>query len=184
MSDLNELYQQVILDHYKRPRNFQKLPNANCKAEGHNPLCGDQLTVYLHLDGDVITDISFDGAGCAISKASASMMTAALKHNGVIEIFAKSILELSHNNLAVPAGHYEQIKRMMAEKDPQAAAAADKSLPDAGQRGDGVEPAKSEKALMQRYRALLIKLRDNELRDTRAFCEILARLDIVPTLRI
>ncbi|HSD50869.1 MAG TPA: SUF system NifU family Fe-S cluster assembly protein, partial [Candidatus Methylomirabilis sp.] len=79
MSDLNELYQQVILDHYKRPRNFHKLADANRKAEGNNPLCGDEITVYLHLDGDVIQDISFEGAGCAISKASASMMTAALK---------------------------------------------------------------------------------------------------------
>ncbi|MBI2113663.1 MAG: SUF system NifU family Fe-S cluster assembly protein [candidate division NC10 bacterium] len=79
MSDLSDLYQQVILDHYKRPRNFRRLDEANRKAEGHNPLCGDEITVYLHLDGDVIKDISFEGAGCAISKASASMMTAALK---------------------------------------------------------------------------------------------------------
>ncbi len=79
MSDLTELYQQVILDHYKRPRNFQRLEGANRKAEGHNPLCGDEVIVYLKMDGDVIQDISFEGAGCAISKASASMMTAALK---------------------------------------------------------------------------------------------------------
>ncbi len=79
MSDLRELYQQVILDHYKRPRNFQRLEGANRKAEGHNPLCGDEVVVYLKMDGDVIQDISFEGAGCAISKASASMMTAALK---------------------------------------------------------------------------------------------------------
>jgi nitrogen fixation NifU-like protein len=79
MSDVNELYQQVILDHYKRPRNFHKLPEANRTAAGNNPLCGDEITVYLHLDGEIIRDISFQGAGCAISKASASMMTAALK---------------------------------------------------------------------------------------------------------
>jgi nitrogen fixation NifU-like protein len=79
MSDLRELYQQVILDHYKRPRNFQRLEGANRKAEGQNPLCGDEVVVYLKMDGDVIRDISFEGAGCAISKASASMMTAALK---------------------------------------------------------------------------------------------------------
>src|SRR3990172_126204 len=79
MSDLNELYQQVILDHYKRPRNFHKLPDANRTAEGNNPLCGDEIRVYLHLDGEVIQDIRLEGAGCAISKASASMMTAALK---------------------------------------------------------------------------------------------------------
>jgi nitrogen fixation NifU-like protein len=79
MSDLKELYQQVILDHYKRPRNFQRLQEANRHAQGHNPLCGDDVSVYLKMDGDVIQDISFEGAGCAISKASASMMTAALK---------------------------------------------------------------------------------------------------------
>jgi nitrogen fixation protein NifU and related proteins len=79
MSDLSELYQEVILDHNKRPRNFQVLEGANRSAEGFNPLCGDQITVYLKLEGDVIQDISFQGSGCAISKASASMMTASLK---------------------------------------------------------------------------------------------------------
>ena len=79
MSDLRELYQQVILDHYKRPRNFQKLEGANRHAEGYNPLCGDEVTVYLNMDGDVIKDISFQGAGCAISQSAASLMTTALK---------------------------------------------------------------------------------------------------------
>ena len=79
MSDLSELYQEVILDHNKRPRNFQKLEGANRTAEGYNPLCGDQFTVYLRLEGDVIRDISFQGAGCAISKASASLMTTSVK---------------------------------------------------------------------------------------------------------
>jgi len=79
MSDLRELYQQVILDHYKRPRNFQKLEDANRHAEGYNPLCGDEITVYLHMDGDVIKDISFQGAGCAISQSAASLMTTTLK---------------------------------------------------------------------------------------------------------
>ena len=79
ISDLQELYQEVILDHNKNPRNFRVLPEANRRAEGHNPLCGDHVTIFLHLDGDVIRDISFQGSGCAISKASASMMTAALK---------------------------------------------------------------------------------------------------------
>jgi nitrogen fixation protein NifU and related proteins len=79
MSDLSELYQEVILDHNKRPRNFQVLEGANRAAEGYNPLCGDQITIYLKLEGDVIGDISFQGSGCAISKASASMMTASLK---------------------------------------------------------------------------------------------------------
>jgi nitrogen fixation protein NifU and related proteins len=79
MSDLRELYQQVILDHYKRPRNFKRLDGATCHAEGHNPLCGDEITVYLHMDGDTICDISFEGAGCAISQSAASLMTTVLK---------------------------------------------------------------------------------------------------------
>ena len=79
MSELRDLYQQVILDHSKRPRNFLKLQDADRTAEGHNPLCGDEITIYLKMDGDVIQDIGFQGAGCAISKASASMMTSALK---------------------------------------------------------------------------------------------------------
>lgn len=79
MTELNELYQEMILDHNQKPRNFAKLEGANRQAEGYNPLCGDQFTVYLKLEGDVIRDISFQGSGCAISKASASMMTAALK---------------------------------------------------------------------------------------------------------
>jgi nitrogen fixation NifU-like protein len=79
MSELSELYQQVILDHNKKPRNFHKLPAANHTAEGFNPLCGDQLTVYLLLEDDGVKDISFEGSGCAISKAAASMMTQAVK---------------------------------------------------------------------------------------------------------
>jgi nitrogen fixation NifU-like protein len=79
MSDLGELYQEVILDHNKNPRNFKKLQDANRTAEGYNPLCGDQITVYIKLENGVINDISFQGSGCAISKASASMMTASLK---------------------------------------------------------------------------------------------------------
>ena len=79
MSELSELYQQVILDHNKKPRNFHKLENANRKAEGFNPLCGDQLNVYLRLEDDQVQEVSFEGSGCAISKASASMMTQAVK---------------------------------------------------------------------------------------------------------
>lgn len=78
-SDLRDLYQEVILDHGKKPRNFRDLPEANRKAEGYNPLCGDRETVFLLLDGDVVRDVAFQGAGCAISTASASMMTEALK---------------------------------------------------------------------------------------------------------
>lgn len=79
MSDLRDLYQEVILEHSKAPRNYRPLPNANQSAEGFNPLCGDHFVVYLDLQGDAIRDISFQGAGCAISKASASMMTQILK---------------------------------------------------------------------------------------------------------
>jgi nitrogen fixation NifU-like protein len=79
MSELSELYQQVILDHNKKPRNFRKLETANHSAEGYNPLCGDQLTVYLQLEDGAVKDISFEGSGCAISKAAASMMTQAVK---------------------------------------------------------------------------------------------------------
>jgi len=84
-NDLRDLYQEVILDHNKRPRNFGKLDGANRHAEGYNPLCGDRLTVYLDLEGDTIRDIRFEGSGCAISKASASMMTSELKGKTVGE---------------------------------------------------------------------------------------------------
>ena len=73
--DLNDLYQQVILDHCKKPRNFHEMPQATCSAQGHNPLCGDNYTVYAVLDGDTVRDVSFAGSGCCISKASASLLT-------------------------------------------------------------------------------------------------------------
>ena len=79
MSELSELYQQVILDHNKKPRNFHKLETANRTAEGYNPLCGDQLNIYVQVEDDQVKDVSFEGSGCAISKASASMMTQAVK---------------------------------------------------------------------------------------------------------
>src|SRR6185369_7671118 len=79
MSELSELYQQVILDHNKKPRNFRKLEHANHIAEGFNPLCGDHLTVYLDLEGNAVKEVAFEGSGCAISKAAASMMTQAVK---------------------------------------------------------------------------------------------------------
>ena len=77
--DVNDLYQQVILDHCRKPRNFHELPQATCSAQGHNPLCGDQLKLYLTLDGDRIKDASFVGSGCCISKASASLLTENVK---------------------------------------------------------------------------------------------------------
>lgn len=79
MADLNELYQQVILDHNKSPRNFRVLEAPTITQLGHNPLCGDQLTLYLQCEGDVVKDVGFQGSGCAISKASASMMTTMVK---------------------------------------------------------------------------------------------------------
>jgi nitrogen fixation NifU-like protein len=86
MSELSELYQQVILDHNKKPRNFGKLDAANHSAEGFNPLCGDQLTVYLNLEDDTVKGVAFEGSGCAISKAAASMMTQAVKGKSKAEV--------------------------------------------------------------------------------------------------
>ena len=83
--DLSDLYQQVILDHCKKPRNFHELTGATSSAQGHNPLCGDQLTIYLKIDDSVIRDAGFEGAGCAISTAAASLMTDALKGKTVPE---------------------------------------------------------------------------------------------------
>jgi nitrogen fixation protein NifU and related proteins len=79
MSELSDLYQEVILDHNKKPRNYRRLTDATCSAEGYNPLCGDQITVYLKLDDGVIRDVGFQGSGCAISKASTSIMTTTVK---------------------------------------------------------------------------------------------------------
>ena len=79
MADLRDLYQEVILEHSKAPRNYRQLGAANHRAEGFNPLCGDHFTVYLEMEGDAIRDVSFQGSGCAISKASALMMTQAVK---------------------------------------------------------------------------------------------------------
>jgi nitrogen fixation NifU-like protein len=79
MSELRELYQQVILDHNKSPRNFRKIEDATADTEGFNPLCGDHIHLYLSMDGDRIDDVAFEGSGCAISKASASLMTSLLK---------------------------------------------------------------------------------------------------------
>src|SRR5262249_34162657 len=79
MDELNELYQKIILDSNKKPRNLKRLETSNREQEGYNPLCGDQITLYLLMEGDLIKDVGFQGSGCAISKASASMMTAAVK---------------------------------------------------------------------------------------------------------
>ncbi|HLJ90733.1 MAG TPA: SUF system NifU family Fe-S cluster assembly protein [Candidatus Angelobacter sp.] len=92
MSDLRDLYQEVILEHSKAPRNYREMQSANHKAEGYNPLCGDHFTVFLDIEEGAIRDISFQGSGCAISKASASMMTQSLKGKSTAEadeLFAK-----------------------------------------------------------------------------------------------
>jgi nitrogen fixation NifU-like protein len=86
ISDLRDLYQETILDHNKRPRNFKKLENANRSADGYNPLCGDKVKVYLRVEDGRVKDLSFEGSGCAISKASASVMTESLKGKSVEEV--------------------------------------------------------------------------------------------------
>ncbi|MQG76738.1 MAG: SUF system NifU family Fe-S cluster assembly protein [SAR202 cluster bacterium] len=85
MSDLVDLYQEMVLDHNNRPRNFQKLEDASNTADGYNPLCGDQISVYLKVEDGVIADVGFQGVGCAISKSSASMMTQSVKGKTVEE---------------------------------------------------------------------------------------------------
>jgi nitrogen fixation protein NifU and related proteins len=97
MSELTDLYQQVIIDHNRRPRNYGKLEGANRQAEGFNPICGDHLTLYLRLNGDVIDDLRFEGEGCAISKASASLMTEGLK--GKTTADAEALFERMHELL-------------------------------------------------------------------------------------
>lgn len=94
MSELSDLYQEVILEHNKNPRNFREIADADQYADGKNPLCGDALRVYISLDGDTVTDVAFKGSGCAISKASASMMTQAVKGKSKEE--AASIFDEFH----------------------------------------------------------------------------------------
>ena len=94
-SELRELYQQVILDHNKSPRNFRKIENANKFAEGYNPLCGDRINIYLIVENDIVKDISFQGSGCAISKASASLMSSIVKGKTVKE--AENLFNKFHN---------------------------------------------------------------------------------------
>lgn len=100
MSDLNDLYQEVILDHNKRPRNFRTIEGASHHADGYNPLCGDKLTLTLTVDRDSIVDVAFLGSGCAISKASASLMTDTLKGKSVAE--ARALFERFHRMITTP----------------------------------------------------------------------------------
>jgi len=99
--DLSDLYQQVILDHSRSPRNFKVLADANQQAQGRNPLCGDQVHVYLKVNGEQIQDISFQGSGCAISKASASVMTTVLK--GKTKAEAKALFDKFHHTVTTGA---------------------------------------------------------------------------------
>ena len=100
MSELSDLYQEVILDHNRRPRNFHALEDASHTADGHNPLCGDRLRLYLKVEDGIIRDVAFEGAGCAISKASASMMTDAIKGRTVAE--ADALFERFHRMVTTP----------------------------------------------------------------------------------
>jgi nitrogen fixation NifU-like protein len=95
MSELDDLYQQVIIDHSRRPRNRRRLEGADRSADGHNPLCGDHVTVFVRVENDVVTDVSFEGTGCAISTASASMMTETLKGKTLAE--AKALFKKFHS---------------------------------------------------------------------------------------
>jgi nitrogen fixation NifU-like protein len=98
--DLRELYQEVILDHNRRPRNFRRLDPADRTAEGYNPLCGDRLVLYLTLEGDVIKDAAFQGSGCAISKASASLMTDSIKGRTLAQV--DELFEGFHRMVTAP----------------------------------------------------------------------------------
>ena len=100
MSDLNDLYQEVILDHNKRPRNFRTIEPASHHAEGHNPLCGDRLALYVQVTGETIEDVAFQGSGCAISKASASLMTDAVKGQTVEA--ANALFQRFHSMVTTP----------------------------------------------------------------------------------
>jgi nitrogen fixation NifU-like protein len=100
MSGLNELYQEVILDHNRRPRNFRVIEKPSHHAEGFNPLCGDRLDLFLAIDGDQIADVGFQGSGCAISRASASLMTDAVKGRSVGE--ARDLFERFHRMVTTP----------------------------------------------------------------------------------
>src|SRR5262249_42950818 len=95
MSDLRGLYQEVILDHSKKPQNYRVIDGADRQADGYNPLCGDRVRIYLKLEGDRISDVSFQGSGCAISTASASILTEALK--GKTRADADELFEMFHD---------------------------------------------------------------------------------------
>jgi nitrogen fixation NifU-like protein len=100
MADLSDLYQEVILDHNKRPRNYRTIENATHRAEGYNPLCGDRLSLFVNVDGNMVTDIAFVGSGCAISRASASLMTDSVKGRPVDEV--RGLFDRFHRMVTTP----------------------------------------------------------------------------------
>ena len=107
MDSLRELYQDVILDHHRAPRNRREMPEASAKASGHNPLCGDRVSVFVKMDGDVLQDVTFVGSGCAISQASASMMTDCLKGRTraqIADVAAAFQLLVTEPDTAMPEG--------------------------------------------------------------------------------
>ncbi len=110
MSAIRELYQEVILDHNKSPRNFRVMNDADRSVEGYNPLCGDHYTVYVRMRGDVIEDVSFTGAGCAISKASASVMTSMIK--GKTRSEAEQLFQDFHNLVKGERDPAEEMDRL------------------------------------------------------------------------
>ena len=100
MSNLNELYQEILLEHNNKPRNYRQLPDANRKADGYNPLCGDSITLYLRVEDDTIADVAFQGIGCAISRASASMLTQSVKGRTLTQ--AEQLFDGFHTMLTEP----------------------------------------------------------------------------------
>jgi nitrogen fixation protein NifU and related proteins len=110
MSELKTLYQDIILDHNKNPRNFKKLANANRHAEGYNPLCGDHYTIYIYIEDNIIQEVAFEGSGCAISKASASVMSSLLK--GKTKSEAEELITLFQKLVTGVADPMEEIDRV------------------------------------------------------------------------
>ena len=112
MSDLRDIYQDIILDHYRKPRNFAELGEASHHAGGHNPLCGDRVEIYLKLDGDTVSEATFKGNGCAISTASASLMTEAVRGKSVAEV--RQLFERFHTMLTDGDGTAEDLGKLEA----------------------------------------------------------------------
>ena len=114
MANLEALYQEVILDHNRKPRNFREIENADRRIEGRNPLCGDEITLWVKLDGDRVSDVGFKGTGCAVSKSSASLMTAAVKGKTIAEALA--LFQRFHEMITgkMPEGEREKMGSLAA----------------------------------------------------------------------